>query len=395
MNKSVSNNFYYTYVFLWGANILQGIFIGTSLSSLIFTIPLYIISIYCTCVVIARVQRIKYINILAVFASLVAIYGLFRWIEGEPLYASARLADPKETLMSVISSMLPIFTFYYFSIAGYVNASAIRKCILLFILISIAEYIYNRFSILTQINSRFDDITNNNSYSILALLPLVCFFKGKKVVKYCFIVIIVFLVIFGMKRGAILCGGIMILSYYYSSFSKQNQRNKLSNVLGFALIVVTIIFIFNFFLLNNEYFQYRVDSTLEMDDSNRTIIYKNLWQSFKQEGNPIIILFGHGADGTLKVGSIHAHQDWLEILTDFGVLGILIYILYWVSFMKVIKNSHYDSNLSTMLLLCFLYTFSRSLFSMSYMNIPFVISLCIGYGMARFSMGLPLNDNEQ
>lgn len=389
--KSKKNTLFYIYIVLWVANVLQSIFINTSLSSLIVSVPLYSISLYCTYYVIVNFPgKPRYIKALSVFVIALLFYGLFRWIEGETLYAAGRLTDTKESFMSVISSLMPIFAFYYFTITGSLNRRIIRNVVIIISVVSILEYLNNRMMVLSRSTSMYEDIVNNRAYSILALLPFICFIQKETFLKYLYLFAIIVFVVSGMKRGAIVCCAIMLVAYYFVNIKKSGLRNKSVYFLGLIIVSIAVYGIFNHYLSSSDFFIYRFQSTLEGSDSGRSNIYETLWRHFTNEDNLLITLFGNGADGTLKVIGIHAHQDWLELLIDMGLLGVILYIVYWVNFYRVYRQSEYDINLSAMVLLCFTYTFLRSCFSMSYMDIPFAIDLCIGYSMARFTAGLPL-----
>jgi O-Antigen ligase. len=96
--------------------------------------------------------------------------------------------------------------------------------------------------------------------------------------------------------------------------------------------------------INSSYFLSRLEDTLDGDASGRGALYSNAYQiwassSFSQ------FFFGHGFDATLKLMRIHAHSDWLELLVDYGVLGVAIYLALFVSLIFQVKRvEHWKIN---------------------------------------------------
>ena len=75
-------------------------------------------------------------------------------------------------------------------------------------------------------------------------------------------------------------------------------------------------------------------STLQEDGgSGRVDTYELVWKAFK---NSTVIeqIFGHGFNAVFldKVSVSSAHNDFLEVLYDFGILGFFMYILLMISF---------------------------------------------------------------
>ena len=128
----------------------------------------------------------------------------------------------------------------------------------------------------------------------------------------------------------------------------------------------------------------RLTATLQGDDSGRGEIYNGIWHSFHNDSNFVEVLFGQGADATIKLFSIHAHNDWLEILINQGVLGVLIYFIYYLSFFTQFKTAKSDFG-KTLLLNVTIIIALTSLFSMSYMAYDCSIHILLGYGIFRSS----------
>ena len=91
------------------------------------------------------------------------------------------------------------------------------------------------------------------------------------------------------------------------------------------------------------------------------------------------ILFGLGADGTVKAIGQVAHNDWLEYFVDMGVLGMVIFMYMWISFFKMYRNYKGDELYKMALAMILILLFVRTLFSMSLSDISIFVSCVFGF----------------
>lgn len=89
-----------------------------------------------------------------------------------------------------------------------------------------------------------------------------------------------------------------------------------------------------------------MENMLEGNVSGRDRIYANIFNGWLDSDNFINLLFGYGFAGSrLLSGSGHfAHNDWLELLSNFGLLGVTIYIVLFYSASKFIRNNKWGSD---------------------------------------------------
>ena len=137
---------------------------------------------------------------------------------------------------------------------------------------------------------------------------------------------------------------------------------------------------------NSAEFRYRISQTFEGDSSGRDALYNTFLNHFLQEQNPFRFLFGYGANGTILLGGNYAHNDWLEIITNQGILGFVIHLVYWVTlivFWKKIKRN--PQAFMAIGLFIIVYLFS-SFFSMSYNCVTRCAAMILGYYLATYEM---------
>ncbi len=288
-------------------------------------------------------------------------------------------------LRTLYYSLLPVYSCYLYTKKGYLNAKNYKKWVIVFVVIAIAEYFrMQREMIETYMNAGSDqhEFTNNIGYMILLLTPCAFIFnKNTKVQIFVFGICILFIIL-SMKRGAMLISSVAFLIFLNDKLkliSKQKKRVFLCLTVLFFFLLYSIL---NEMLSTSELFQERIEETMEGNTSGRDEIYTALLHHYMYENNVFQMLFGIGAEGTLKINRFMAHNDWLEILTNQGILGIFLYIYYWLTFRLTCNNRWYSVEARFVLKYLIVILFMRTLFSMSIMDMNIYSSSMLGYALA-------------
>lgn len=120
------------------------------------------------------------------------------------------------------------------------------------------------------------------------------------------------------------------------------------------------------FLQEDEYLQQRIEDTMEGNSSGRDTIYREALECWYYAGETQFWI-GHGFLSTIPEIGKMAHNDWLEILVDYGVLGFVIYALLFYQLIKVIKRES-DARYRMVMLSCLSIWILKSLYSMAYLE---------------------------
>lgn len=232
--------------------------------------------------------------------------------------------------------------------------------------ISGIAYYYNYQDVVLQRFDSYDvdSYTNNASAVFLFLLPVLFFIK-KDYIRYSLLFICLFFIVSSVKRGNILASMVPLMLLIWFSIRKSK-----GSILKTSLIFVAFVFLFYYlreWILNNDYFLRKYEQTLEGYSSNRDIIYAEALNLWYNAGDFFTMLFGYGYDGTLQnmATGYRAHNDWLELLVDYGLLGVFFYLFIFISFVRQIKHiSSVQSKLSLISVL--LIWFMKSCYSMGY-----------------------------
>lgn len=372
------------YILLWTLGYVQNLFYSSSLLSMIFYIPYILMTIYYFYIAITTFKLGGPMKAIAAFFILMIIYGVFLLLLND-----ARGQERTSFLLMLFGSLGPIFPLYVFAKQGLLTEERMKSWFWIFLIIATTDYYVTGRNALEKAmsrGSRYEEATNNSTYFIAALLPFVFLFRKRPIIQYGLLTYIVFFVISGMKRGAIIVMALMLLWFIYKSFHSERRGRKVLVIILATVFVVEGIKYIEQFAENSDYFQYRIESTMDGASSGRDKIYSQLWSHYKFNDNILQLAFGEGAYHTENItGRAKAHNDWLELLIDCGLLGVIFYFIYWVSFYKTWRKSKGNFLVYSMMGAGLLFTFVRTFFSMSFSNMPFYMSVILAYCFANWN----------
>lgn len=315
---------------------------------------------------------------LIIFFLVLCWYGVELWIMNDAVGQ-----DPKSFLFMLFNSLGPIFAFYAFSVKGQLTEKTLRICACVFLVLAIIGYLtYEQKALQLLVDNNYDEITNNTTYYFVALLPFLFLFNDNRLIQCALIICVMVFVISGMKRGAILISSILLLWFIFRSIKNASRGQTFFVV--FSVLVVAIIGIkyVEYLYSTSDYFQFRINQTLEGGSSGRNNLYSVYWNHFLNNDNLFQVLFGEGAYHTENILNLKAHNDWLELLIDCGILGVLLYFIFWCKFLKHWIRSRWNPLLFSIVGACFCFAFFRTLFSMSFSDMPFSLCMIMGYAFA-------------
>jgi len=231
---------------------------------------------------------------------------------------------------------------FFFSIFKY-NGRSLER-ILTYIIVGwyiiIALFYSVNYSALGQIvNSEQTDVLGS-SYILLYPLPLALCLKNKFWKWFC-VLIGVIVVMSSIKRGGVLGFAFAMLIYYfvqnfYINHTKYIVRNIIVTI--FSVVLLASAFITYDNIINNGLIQERMNMISEDNGSYRGEVMTYLFNNIPNI--PIDkLIFGYGYLGSVNFSPIHlsAHNDFLEVLYDYGLIGFGLYIWFYILIFKKIK----------------------------------------------------------
>ncbi len=184
-------------------------------------------------------------------------------------------------------------------------------------------------------------------YYIVSMMPLAALIR-KKSIKYLFFAICILFSLYSFKRGAQLCVLFAIVIFILTEMQFQRKSPfrivfLLVFVLGGSFFVVSFV---------NErtggYVYERFDQMEETGGSGREYIYSQVIQEYAER--PFYQqLMGIGMGGVkakYHITNIHdgrsysAHNDFLEMLVDYGLIGLILYLRIIIGFISNMMRSN-------------------------------------------------------
>lgn len=225
--------------------------------------------------------------------------------------------------------------------------SSISTCWLYAGIISILSFFYGFtvFGLQDRLSiSLFGTVTDPNEYaglfSITTPFLLNYFFVSKKIIVklFLFLTFIVesYIILATGSRGALLATLVCIFVFFLFSLK-----------LKFSFILISILFFLSFLLLFDDLLllipetvlnRLTVDSFMDDAGSNRNYIWREAYQSFSED-NLFYIIFGTGSDGVSALYTTTMHNNFLQILFNYGVVGFCLYLfLLFKIFLRIIRE---------------------------------------------------------
>lgn len=294
---------------------------------------------------------------------------------------------------------LPVLFYFYFLFSPpYISPHLINIVFpFLFIVISFCSYL-NQRNITTLVSA---EIATSASYYVLAFLPFMLLGKYR-LVKLFAILVALTLVVLSFKRGGLVALLFGVLLYFFVSWKSSGSKKNRFFVPFFSLIVF-LLFMVLFFRLDDftgNVLGNKMTTVFEDGGSNRNDIYSAVFSAILNS-DIIQLLFGHGWDSVNKSGLwiTSAHNDYLQLIYDLGIISVFLYISYIISLFKfciflIHKHSPYASAFACSLGIFFVLTMVSHVLLYSNFFLLFTMFWgfveCKSYQYENRSFSLPL-----
>lgn len=181
---------------------------------------------------------------------------------------------------------------------------------------------------------------SNSPYIVLMFLPFLLCFKSRSI-RIAFMAFVAVIIMYSLKRGGFFAL-VLGLAMYFLIDQSLIKKKKISFV-GLLLIIMAILgFYYLFEVINKSsggLLINRLDEMAETQGSGRLDIYKDKLHEIVNS-KPTGLVLGHGWRATELVGryKLTAHNDILEITYDFGLVGLILLIRFFVSLINLLKE---------------------------------------------------------
>lgn len=250
-------------------------------------------------------------------------------------------------------------------------------------LLLIKQYI----SIFREIN--FLDMAHLiSSYYLLYTLPLLLLIKPR-LIKVAAIFIVIVVLFSSLKRSGILA---LAISLFFYIFISQYVRNKfkLSAFIGSLFAIVVLGTVFVVFATNDsgsENIMNRFENIDRDQGSGRLVVWEQTMSMIEGQ-EATTLLFGNGYNAVMHDSTLQlsAHNDFLEVTYDFGIVGLLLYLAAFITLgfyvVKMIVNrSPYAPPMAMLFIIYFIQSMISHIIIYYWANI---FMLTFGYIIGKY-----------
>ena len=277
----------------------------------------------------------------------------------------------------ISNSLYGFVCFLLFYTNPYIQNEKYLKLVLLlsFVFFS-SSFLYFRFNppITSNPLNIYHALYVNSIYYIVCLLPFLLSYK-KSII---YLIVCAICIFASSKQGAFI--GIVAATFVYYIVDMRIRDKVIDAKMIFGVVLLLIILIVAYLYISNTYSMNILEGfdTLEEDGGNGrleiyTAVFNRFWNS-----DMMNFLFGHGGLGAVsKTIGISAHNDFLEVIFDFGCVGLLLYVVIIVKLFLVgyrfIRVKYYlaPAFMSSIVLFFILSMFSHMAFILKYAMILF------------------------
>lgn len=223
-------------------------------------------------------------------------------------------------------------------------------------------------------------------YYIITLLPFILCCSGK--VRNLLLIMTIVSVFITLKRTALIAIVLSLFVYLFVRFKNRDERKLRLVLYGIAaLIVFVIAYQLAVKYTGNDILTKLLD-TQEDGGSNRNIIYQAVIDQFSSISTSQK-LFGVGYNGVrysyniISAGTIvSAHNDFLEVLCDYGVIGLFLYILIIIKQIKAyVYLKRIESDLAPAMAASIVLFFILSMFSHLLLYTSYFMNILVFWGL--------------
>lgn len=281
-------------------------------------------------------------------------------------------------LKGILSGMLPFFVFYESGKKGKDLITSFKLFFIVALIVTIVTYFRNKTQFMIEYQT--DNVVNNMAYSFIPLVPFVFLFKGKVILQYSFVLLIATFVILGSKRGAIVSCIFSMICFMYYTYKDLSGKSIYNKIILILLSFSAIYIVYSVFL-GNSFILQRFERVAEGQISHRDVIYRTIWNYWLNASSVFNLLFGFGFVASVEItGKYLAHNDWLEVFSNMGLMGVIIYASLIYQSYKL-KNNFYASSIWHQMLVTIMLTWIiMTIFTTRYNGLVSIYSnVLIGY----------------
>lgn len=162
---------------------------------------------------------------------------------------------------------------------------------------------------------------SNLIYWIFMLIPFILLLKDGWL-KTLLLIVLSVMTLISLKRGALIAFAIILLYYLKEIFVLYPLKRYTITI----ALVAGAIFVVSYFQIYADAALSRFDSMKDDEGSGRYVIWNSVF-ALLHDNNFFEWIFGNGEGSITKSGHTSGHNDFLHILYQYGIIGVIFYIV--------------------------------------------------------------------
>ena len=304
----------------------------------------------------------KIVTMFIVFYAMIVLWYI---LSPKIVYGTVNEAIGEVSTLGQFKSASVVFLSFFIAYRYVTNTPEGRTNItiiaIIFYALALLRYFYSKSELLEERES----FTNNAGYYFVALLPFIpVVFKRHRVLGVLMMLISLLTILASAKRGAILC--LIVVAIFSLFYYLKSNTISVKELVGSLILFSAVLFLGYDSYISNDYLVSRIENTQEIGLGNRAIAYSSLWNHWYTDTNLFTLIFGNGSAASVEVWGNFAHNDWLEILIDYGLVGVIVYLILFITFYNYIRKSNFEFSYMLAMYICLIVWFLKTIFSMGY-----------------------------
>lgn len=240
-----------------------------------------------------------------------------------------------ELLTPVVKFCFLYYPFYYFGKTGVITTKCLCTFIYIVLVIAMAQFFvaYRSHQAMVSTYDLKYGSSINMGYVFACAMPMIgLLWEHKKRTFYVLMFISFFFCILSAKRGAMLCAlsAMTIMLLALLTKGKKELSAYFIRILLVLFLVGVAYVIFSQILESNANLQAKMEATEDGKYSGRDTFYLDLLDYWLR-ADFVSQLFGIKFMGAVSLVGFDAHNDWLEIVIDAGLIEAFVYLLMMIA----------------------------------------------------------------
>lgn len=341
---------YFTQSFLFNGEsyISKGILVAIMLVNMIFFVK-----------TVHLPHKPAIVNSISVFLILNTVY----YFIGEVFLNLVPPAESFQIYKTILIALSSIYPLFYWSSKGY----DLTKITLFFGMLYFIGICYSGLKVIS--NKSIEEV-NNIGYHYLNFIPFILLIPRRPYLKIALCLGLNLLIVISAKRGAIITMGFVdIVFFTYILRSKELSTNIFAKVLLCAVLTCAGVYVLKS-IQQNAFVIERFEQLESGNSSGRYQIYASLINNWVNHYDLVQQIIGGGFCKVPTINvliGVYAHNDWLELLTDLGFLGVIVYLAVITNTFRIVYETQ-NSQLKYLAGIIAIIWLLKSFFSMSYLD---------------------------